>query len=85
MGFAFHRGGLLEVDLKISHKLIGGLRKTYCVADGILLLAADDGAAAHGGVKGALALDDGLALAGTAADGLADLGDLVPVRHIDGC
>lgn len=61
------------------------MRFTYCVADGVLLLAPDDGAAAHRGVKGALALDDGLALADAAADGLADLGNLVPVRHLDGC
>ena len=49
-----------------------------------LLVGAEDGAAALGGVEGTLALDGGLAVGTRSTDGLADLGDLVPVAHCEG-
>lgn len=62
----------------------GGEGRTYSVASRVLLLCADDSAAALGGIEGALALHHGLTWC-TAADagGLADLGDVIPVVHVD--
>lgn len=59
---------------------------TYGIACGVLLLRADNGAAAHGLVQGALALDNGLAGAtASSADLAANLGDGFPVlRHVGG-
>lgn len=55
---------------------------TYDVAGGVFLLSGEDTAGTLGGVQGALALDNGLAGATSAAAGLAaDLGDGVPVFH----
>jgi hypothetical protein len=48
-----------------------------------LLVGAEDGAAALGGIECTLALDGGLAVGTRSTDGLADLGDLVPVAHCD--
>lgn len=57
---------------------------TYSIAGGVLLLGADDGAAALGGVEGAATADDALALRSAAADTAADLGRGLPVevRHL---
>jgi hypothetical protein len=58
---------------------------TYCVGCGVFLLGTDDGAAAHGCVQGALALDNSLTGAAAAADLAANLGDGFPiVRHLEG-
>jgi hypothetical protein len=57
---------------------------TYGIGRSILLLCGDDGARALGGVECGFALDDGLARSGRAATSAAsDLGDLVPVRHLE--
>jgi hypothetical protein len=48
------------------------------------LVSAEDGTAALSGVESTLALDGGLAVGARSTDGLADLGDLVPVAHCEG-
>lgn len=60
------------------------LSRTYGVADGELLLLADDETTSLGGVQGALAAHDSL-LGSSATAGLASNRDSVPVRHLDGC
>lgn len=58
---------------------------TYCVGCRVLLLGADDTAAALSGVQGRLAADDGLALGSAgSADLAANLGDVIPVGHCGG-
>jgi hypothetical protein len=49
-----------------------------------LLVSAEDGTAALSGIESTLALDGGLAVGARSTDGLADLGDLVPVAHCEG-
>jgi hypothetical protein len=62
--------------------LRGGWGRWTYVGSSELLLGGNDTTAALSGVQGAVALDDSLARAGSAATGLAaNLGDLVPVRH----
>lgn len=58
--------------------------KTYSIASSELLLSANDGTAALGGVEGALPLDDSLSRGGSATGLGADLGDVVPVIHFGG-
>ena len=62
-------------------------RKIGCLAHicgGVLLVGAEDGAAALSGVESTLASDGGLTVGTRATDILADLGDLVPVAHCEG-
>jgi len=54
------------------------------VCGGELLVGAEDGTAALGGVESTLASDGGLTVGTRATDALADLGDLVPVAHCEG-
>lgn len=56
---------------------------TY-VCGRVLLVGAEDGTAALSGVESTLALDGGLTVGARSTDGLADLGDLVPVAHCEG-
>lgn len=61
-----------------------GRLATYSIAGSELLLSANDGTTALGGVEGALSLDDSLSRRGSAAGLGADLGDVVPVIHFGG-
>ena len=54
------------------------------VCGGVLLVGAEDGTAALSGVQSTLALHGGLTVGARSTDGLADLGDLVPVAHCEG-
>lgn len=51
------------------------------VCGGVLLVGAENGTAALSGVESTLALDGCLTVGARSTDGLADLGDLVPVAH----
>ena len=63
---------------------MGGLRDLAYVCGSELLVGTEDGTAALGGVESTLALDGGLTVGARSTDGLADLGDLVPVAHCEG-
>lgn len=58
--------------------------ETYSVADGVLLLSSQHGATSLGRIQGSVSSHNSLART-TAALGLAsNLGDGIPVSHLDG-